>query len=77
MERRPPVWRKVGAVTGGKDMSGDGSVVMPQMPGETALMVNLAKAGPVILSGDVVHFAEQADRDGVTVGGFERADRLA
>jgi N-acyl homoserine lactone hydrolase len=72
---------KVEATTGDKDVFGDGSVVMLQMPGhtpgETALMVTLAKMGPVLLSGDVVHFAEQLDRDGVPGFNFDRAESLA
>jgi N-acyl homoserine lactone hydrolase len=71
----------VEAVTGDKDVFGDGSVVMLQMPGhtpgETALMVNLAVMGPVLLSGDVVHFAEQLGRDGVPGFNFDRAETLA
>jgi N-acyl homoserine lactone hydrolase len=72
---------KVEATTGDKDVFGDGSVVMLQMPGhtpgETALMVNLAKMGPVLLSGDVVHFAEQLGNDGVPGFNFDRSETLA
>src|SRR5262249_26316607 len=50
-------------VSGDKDVYGDGSVIMLAMPGHTpgsyALLVRLAHMGPVLLSGDVVHFEEQ------------------
>ncbi len=72
---------KVQAVTGDTDIFGDGTVTMLQMPGhtpgETALLVRLAKTGPVLLSGDVVHFAEQLDNDGVPTFNYDRSETLA
>ncbi|OWU83748.1 beta-lactamase [Oceanicola sp. 22II-s10i] len=72
---------RVRAVPGDHDVFGDGSVVMLAMPGhtpgETALLVNLPETGPVLLSGDVVHFAEQIDGNGVPGFNFDRADSLA
>ena len=72
---------KVDAVTGDRDVFGDGTVRMLMMPGhtpgETALLVQLANAGPVLLSGDVVHFAEQLDRDGVPGFNYDRSQTLA
>ena len=69
------------AVTGDRDIFGDGSVVMLAMPGhtpgETALLVRLAETGPVLLSGDVVHFHEQLPRRGVPPFNTDRADTLA
>ena len=72
---------KVEAETGDKDVFGDGTVTMLQMPGhtpgETALLVRLGKIGPVLLSGDVVHFAEQLDNDGVPTFNYDRSETLA
>jgi glyoxylase-like metal-dependent hydrolase (beta-lactamase superfamily II) len=68
-------------VRGDKDVFGDGTVVMLAMPGHTpgshALLVRLAQAGPVLLSGDAAIFREQLDTD--TVPGFntDRAQSLA
>ncbi|WP_245295011.1 hypothetical protein [Pararhizobium antarcticum] len=46
-------------------------------PGETSLLVRLAKTGAVILSGDVVHFEEQFENRGVPTFNFDRAQTLA
>ncbi len=77
-------WLKGGAVTevqGDHDVFGDGAVTMLRMPGHTpgsmALLVQLAETGPVLLSGDVVHFEAQFDRDGVPGFNHDRADTLA
>jgi N-acyl homoserine lactone hydrolase len=78
-------WLKNGApveeVSGDKDLYGDGSVVMLSMPGHTpgsyALLVRLAKKGAVLLSGDVVHFEEQFEAQGVPGFNFDRAESLA
>ena len=68
-------------VTGDKDIYGDGSVTMLSMPGHTpgsyALLVQLAKKGAVLLSGDVVHFEEQFKNNGVPGFNTDRADSLA
>lgn len=49
-------------LNGDHDVYGDGSVVILATPGHTAghqsLLVRLAKRGTVILSGDMVHFAD-------------------
>ena len=72
-----------GAVTEARadlDIFQDGSVVMLNMPGHTpghhALLVRLA-SGPVMLSGDTYHFAEQVARRGVPPFNTNRADSLA
>jgi len=78
-------WLKDGApseeVSGDKDIYGDGSVTMLSMPGHTpgsyALLVRLAKKGPVLLSGDVVHFEEQFKVNGVPGFNTNRAESLA
>ena len=64
-----------------KDVFGDGSVIMLRTPGHTpghsSLLVRLARMGPVILSGDVVHFRENYDTDGVPTFNFDRAQTVA
>jgi glyoxylase-like metal-dependent hydrolase (beta-lactamase superfamily II) len=68
-------------VSGDKDVFGDGSVTMIDMPGHTpghhGLLVRLAKSGPVLLSGDVAHFHENLDSDGIPGFNTNRADSLA
>lgn len=68
-------------VSGDKDIFGDGSVVMLSTPGHTpgsySLLVRLAHKGPVLLSGDVVHFEEQFKNDGVPPFNTDRAETLA
>ena len=60
---------RVEAVTGDKDVFGDGSVVMLDMPGHTeahhSLLVRLPKTGPVLLTGDLYHFSENRQSGGV------------
>jgi len=64
-----------------KDVFGDGSVIMLRTPGHTpghsSLLVKLAEKGPVILSGDAVHFRENLDTDGVPAFNFDRAQTVA
>lgn len=80
-----PAWvageSKVDAFAGDKDVFGDGSVVVLTMPGHTpghhALLVRLAETGPVLLSGDLAHFAENYEREGVPVFNTDRANTLA
>jgi len=68
-------------VEGDKDIFGDGKVVMLDLPGHTpghhGLLVTLAGAGPVLLSGDVAHFRENLEGAGVPVYNTNRADSLA
>ncbi|WP_420137257.1 N-acyl homoserine lactonase family protein [Sphingomonas sp.] len=68
-------------VTGDKDIFGDGSVVMLDLPGHTAghhgLLVKLARTGYVLLSGDIAHFAENYASNGVPAYNASRADTLA
>jgi N-acyl homoserine lactone hydrolase len=78
-------WLKGGApveaVQGDKDVFGDGSVTMLSMPGHTpgsyALLVRLKKSGPILLSGDVVHFEEQVKTNNVPPFNTDRAQSLA
>lgn len=72
---------KLEEVTGDKDVFGDQTVVMLDLPGHTpghhALLVKLAKQGYVLLSGDVAHFQENYDTDGVPSFNVDRAQSLA
>jgi glyoxylase-like metal-dependent hydrolase (beta-lactamase superfamily II) len=72
---------KVEPVPLDKDVFGDGSVVMLRTPGHTpghsSLLVKLPQTGPVILSGDAVHFRENYDQTGVPAFNFDRAQTVA
>jgi N-acyl homoserine lactone hydrolase len=72
---------KVEGVEGDKDLFGDGSVTMVALPGHTpghhGLLIRLPKTGAVLLSGDVAHFHENLDSDGVPTFNVNRADSLA
>lgn len=72
---------KVVPVKGDRDVFGDGSVMMLQMPGHTpghsALLVRLPGAGPVLISGDQYHFRENREVRGVPTFNTDRADTLA
>jgi N-acyl homoserine lactone hydrolase len=64
-----------------KDVFGDGTVVMLDMPGHTpghhSLLVKLKEKGNVLLTGDQAHFRENYDSNGVPTFNFNRADTLA
>jgi glyoxylase-like metal-dependent hydrolase (beta-lactamase superfamily II) len=68
-------------VVGDKDIFDDGTVVMLNTPGHTpghhALLVKLSTYGTVILSGDLAHFRENYETDGVPVFNTDRAQTLA
>jgi N-acyl homoserine lactone hydrolase len=72
---------KVEPVAQDKDVFGDGSAVMLNMPGHTpghhSLLVRLKNKGPVLLTGDLSHFRENYDGDGVTTFNTDRAETLA
>ena len=72
---------KVEPVPLDKDVFGDGSVIVLRTPGHTpghsSLLVKLAQMGPVILSGDAVHFRENYDSDGVPTFNYDRAQTVA
>lgn len=73
--------RKVEPLTGDKDVFGDGSVTILRTPGHTPghsiLLVRLKDMGPVVLSGDAVHFRENYEFEGVPSFNFDRAQTLA
>lgn len=73
---------KITPVTGDRyDVFGDGSVLILDLPGHTpghhGLLVKLAKAGNVLLTGDVTHFHENYASNGVPTWNTDRADSLA
>ena len=72
---------KVEKLEGDKDVFGDGSVVMLNLPGHTeahhALLVRLPKTGPVLLSGDLYHFTENRRTGGVPGFNTDRAQTIA
>jgi N-acyl homoserine lactone hydrolase len=72
---------KVEPVPLDKDVFGDGSVMMLYTPGHTpghhSLMVKLPQRGAVILSGDLAHFRENYDTNGVPTFNTDRAQTLA
>jgi N-acyl homoserine lactone hydrolase len=72
---------KVEGVEGDKDLFGDGSVIMVDLPGHTpghhGLLVKLPKTGAVLLSGDVAHFHENLDSNGVPPFNTDRPASIA
>jgi glyoxylase-like metal-dependent hydrolase (beta-lactamase superfamily II) len=73
--------RKVEPQSADKDVFEDGTVMMLRAPGHTPghsiLLVRLKEMGPVILSGDAVHFHENYAQDGVPGFNYDRAQTLA
>ena len=63
------------------DVFGDGTVMMLKAPGHTpghrSLLVRLKDRGPILLSGDAVHFRETWSRKGVPGFNTSRAETLA
>lgn len=64
-----------------KDVFGDGRVIMLNTPGHTpghhSLMVKLPQTGTVIISGDLMHFRENYDTNGVPTFNTDRSQTLA
>ena len=60
---------KLEEVNGDKDVFGDGTVTMLNLPGHTpghhGLLIKLPKSGYVLLSGDVAHFRENFEANGL------------
>lgn len=69
---------QVEVIKGDYDVFQDGSVQLISLPGHTpghmGLMVNLADAGPVILSGDQWHFSENRINNGVPSFNYDVKD---
>ena len=81
---------KVEPVSGDKDVFDDGTVVLLNTPGHTpghhSLLVKLKEKGYVLLSGDLAHFRENYDTNGVpmfntdhtyTLGSLDRFKKIA
>jgi N-acyl homoserine lactone hydrolase len=72
---------KVEPQSGDKDVFGDGSVIMLSTPGHTpghhSLLVKLKETGNVLISGDLAHFRENYDGNGVPTFNTSRAETLA
>jgi len=73
--------RKVEPQTLDKDVFGDGTVIVLRTPGHTpghsALLVRLKDMGPVLLTGDAVHFHENYEKNGVPAFNYDRAATIA
>ena len=72
---------RIEAVDQDKDVFGDGSVrilLAPgHTPGERAMLVKLAKSGPILISGDAVHTHKNFANDLVPSANVSRAESLA
>lgn len=72
---------KLDEVKGDRDVFEDGSVVMLDLPGHTpghhGLLVKLPKTGYVLLSGDLAHFRENYEANGVPSWNSDRAQSQA
>ena len=72
---------KVEPVPGDKDVFGDGTVIMLNMPGHTpghhSLLVRLKNRGNILISGDLAHFHENYAGDRVPTFNTNRAETLA
>ena len=64
-----------------KDVFGDGTVMILRTPGHTpghqSLLVRLKEKGPVVLVGDLAHFHENYQTNGVPGFNYDRAETLA
>lgn len=72
---------KVEPIEGDRDIFGDGTVQIINLPGHTpghhGLLVKLARRGHVLLTGDQAHFTENYQSEGVPGFNWNRADTLA
>jgi glyoxylase-like metal-dependent hydrolase (beta-lactamase superfamily II) len=72
---------KLEALTGDKDVFGDGTVVVMRTPGHTpghdSVLVRLKEAGNFLLTGDLAHFHENYESNGVPSFNFHRGDTVA
>ena len=72
---------KLEALTGDKDVFNDGTVMVINTPGHTpghhSLLVRLKDMGNVLITGDLTHFHENYDSNGVPAFNYHRGDTLA
>jgi N-acyl homoserine lactone hydrolase len=72
---------KLEALVGDKDVFGDGTVVIINTPGHTpghhSLLVRLKGMGNVLITGDLAHFHENYESNGVPSFNHHRGDTLA
>jgi N-acyl homoserine lactone hydrolase len=72
---------KLEPLVGDKDVFADGSVIMLSTPGHTpghhSLLVKLKDKGSVLITGDLAHFHENYDTNGVPTFNTSRAETLA
>ena len=72
---------KVEPLPADKDVFGDGTVIILNTPGHTpghhSLLVKLKEKGNVLITGDLVHFHENYEGNGVPWFNVSRADTLA
>ena len=72
---------KLEALTVDKDVFGDGAVMIINTPGHTpghrSLLVRLKEMGNVLISGDLAHFHENYENNGVPGFNFHRGDTMA
>ncbi len=66
---------------GDRDVFGDGTVVLKSTPGHTpghqSLFVKLAKTGPIVLTGDLYHYAAEKTMNTVPVRDYNREQTAA
>ena len=72
---------KLEALAGDKDVFGDGLAVILNTPGHTpghhSLLVRLKDMGNVLITGDLAHFHENYESNGVPSFNFHRGDTIA
>jgi N-acyl homoserine lactone hydrolase len=72
---------KVEPLPNDKDVFGDGTVLILNTPGHTpghhSLLVKLKEKGNVLITGDLAHFHENYETNGVPWFNYSRADTLA
>ncbi|HEY7393984.1 MAG TPA: N-acyl homoserine lactonase family protein, partial [Gemmatimonadaceae bacterium] len=72
---------KVEPLAGDRDVFGDGTVMMLNMPGHTpghhSLLVKLKEMGNVLITGDLAHFRENYETNGIPSFNTDRAASLA
>ena len=78
-------WRtgggKVEPLTGDKDVFGDGMAVIINTPGHTpghhSLLVRLKEMGNVLITGDLTHFHENYESNGIPAFNYSRSETAA